>query len=149
MQNPRRMPHGERTHSTSDWISRLQEPTKVSELSPLAQRLVFSLRLTAVYRKARRDPLAELTSRLGSMTVAVKTLELVETLASSWPEPLQVRRCCCLIASHDEVTIGRALEAVVAGNRCEHDLQLADLVGPAGCERLWQAATGLVTAELA
>ena len=79
------------TDEAADWVTQLQKPTKISELSPLAQRLIFSLRLIAVYRKAGKDPFAELASRLGSLVVAAKSLQLVEALAHAWPDPVQVR----------------------------------------------------------
>ncbi|MDA0820134.1 MAG: hypothetical protein O2879_04360 [Proteobacteria bacterium] len=71
--------HGEETRGAAGWIARLHVPAKVNDLSPIAQRFIFSLRVVAVYSKDGRDPLAELTSRLGSVTIVVKSLKLVES----------------------------------------------------------------------
>ena len=108
--------HGGETRGAAGWIARLHVPATVNDLSPIAQRFIFSLRVVAVYRKAGREPLAELTSRLGSITVAVKSLQLVESMAHVWPEPVHVQRCCCQILSHHELTIARALEAIAENN---------------------------------
>ena len=135
--------------SASEWIAKLSEPNKVSEFPPLVQRFIFSLRLIAVYRKAGKDPFAELSSRLGSMTVASKALQLIEVIAHAWPEPVQVRRCCCQIASHDEVSIGQALLAVAERDRAVFDLTLSDILPSAARDAVWAPAKELVVAEFA
>lgn len=137
------------TDEAADWVTQLQKPIKISELSPLAQRLIFSLRLIAVYRKAGKDPFAELASRLGSLVVAAKSLQLVEALAHAWPDPVQVRRCCCQLVSHDEVTIARALQAVANRERANFDRQLVGLLPHEAQIDIWTAANELVAAEFA
>ena len=138
---------GEQIQNVADWIAKLQEPPKISDLSPLAQRFVFSIRLIAVYRKAGRDPVSELTARLGSLTVAIKALQLVEVLAHAWPDPVQVRRCCCQIASHDELTMSAALQSVADGDHNAFDQQLSDLIPREVRDAIWTSASELVIAE--
>lgn len=139
--------HGGEIRGAADWIASLQVPAKVNDLSPIAQRFIFSLRVVAVYRKAGRDPLAELTSRLGSITVAVKSLQLVESMAHVWPERVQVRRCCCQMLSHDEHTMARALEAVAENNQVDFDDQLVDLLPSDARKAIASAAGELIVAE--
>lgn len=135
--------------SASEWIAKLKEPRKVSELTALEQHFVFSLRLIAVYRRAGRDPLAELTTRLGSVTVAVKALQLVENMAQAWPEPVQLRRCCCQIASHDELTMAAVVGAAAWARRELAEEALSGLLRPERIESIWAAALELVAAEYA
>lgn len=140
---------GRHSLSASEWIAKLQEPRKVSELTVLEQRFVFSLRLIAVYRRAGRDPLAELTSRLGSVTVAVKAIQLVEAIAYAWPEPVQLRRCCCQTASHDELTMAAVVGAAARARRDLAEEELSGLLRPERIECVWGAALELVAAEYA
>lgn len=139
--------HGGETRGAAGWIARLHVPATVNDLSPIAQRFIFRLRVVAVYRKAGRDPLAELTSRVGSITVAVKSLQLFESMAHVWPKPVHVQRCCCQILSHDELTIARALEAIAENNVDGFDAQLADLMPSDTRKTIANAAGELIVAE--
>lgn len=139
--------HGEEIRGAADWIARLQVPAKVNDPSPIAQRFIYSLRVVAVYRKAGRDPLAELTSQLGSITVAVKLLQLVESLAHVWPDSVQVRRWCCQMLSYDEHTMARALEAIAESNGDAFNDQLADLLPSDARKTIASAASELIVAE--
>ena len=138
---------GEQTQKVADWIAKLQEPLKISDFSPLAPRFVFSLRVIAVHRKAGRDPVGELTARLGSVTVAIKALQLVEVLAHAWPDPVQVRRCCCQMLSHDELTMSAALQSVADGDRSAFDQHLSDLLPREARDAIWSSASELAIAE--
>jgi len=135
--------HGGETRGAAGWIARLHVPATVNDLSPIAQRFIFRLRVVAVYRKAGREPLAELTSRLGSITVAVKSLQLVESMA----HVVHVQRCCCQILSHHELTIARALEAIAENNVDGFDAQLADLMPSDTRKTIANAAGELIVAE--
>jgi len=141
--------HGDPTQNLANWIAKLKEPGKLSDLSPIAQRFVFSLRLVAVYRKAGRDPVAELTARMGTVTVAVRALQLIESFAHAWPDPLQLRRCCCQLLSFDELTLSAALQAAADGERCVFEHQLADMLPSEVRETVWASAIEYVTAEFA
>ena len=138
---------GKQIAGSADWIERLGLPTKITQLSPIAQRFIFSLRLIAVHRKAGRDPVGELTTRLGSVSVAIKTLQLVEICAQAWPDPIQVRRCCCQMTSHDELTLSMALDAARNGDRGAFDQQLSDLLPREVRDAVWVATSELVIAE--
>ena len=140
---------GDQTQKLTDWIANLKEPGKLCDLSPIAQRFVSSLRLVAVYHKAGRDPVSELTLRMGSMTVAVRALQLIESFAHVWPDPLQVRRCCCQLLSHDEMTVAAALQAATDGERYAFEHQLADMLPDEARESVWASAIEYVTAEFA
>ncbi len=135
--------------NSSSWIARLQEQPRVDELDTLAIRFVFSLRLIAIHRQAKRDPVPELAARLGNLTSAIAALELVETLAQIWPETIQVGRACCRGLTLDEVTLGRAFEAVTARDRAAFAHQLDGLLKASRVDLLWEQALTFVAAEYA
>ncbi|XUU61740.1 DNA-directed RNA polymerase subunit beta' [Erythrobacter sp. HA6-11] len=131
------------------WIKKLQERPRVDELDTLAVRFVFSLRLIAIHRQAKRDPVPELAAKLGNITSAIAALDLVETLTSVWPEPIQVGRACCRGLTLDEVTLGRAVQAVSARDREGFSLQLDGLIKASRVDILWEQALTFVAAEFA
>lgn len=129
-------------------IEKLKERPQVDDFHPLAVRFVFSLRLIALHRRAKRDPVPELAARLGNVTAAIAALELSETIAAIWPEPVRVGRACCRCLTFDEVTLGRALEAVVVRDRLAFNHQLEGLLKPGRIDLVWEQAMTLVAAEL-
>lgn len=131
------------------WLLRLQAPTSITTLPALAARFLYSLRLIALYRSAGRDPAAELAVRLESMSAALHALELSGAIQHCWPEPVVVSRFCCDMLSHDELTIGRMIEAAACHDRAECTRQLDGLLRPERIAILWDAAVQLVGAELA
>lgn len=134
---------------TAHWIERLKQPRAMETLHPVAARFIHALRLIAIHARAGRDPTAELALRLGSMAVAVKALQLVDSIGASWPEPLQLRRFCCRVLSHDEATIAALLEAAWHNRQEQFELQLDGLLGPARCQRLWADCVELIACEAA
>ena len=134
--------------TASATIARLAEPARVGALGPIAGRFVHALRLVALYERARRDPVPELATRLGSVACAARALTLSQAIAATWPENIHVSRFCCGLMSHDEATIGAMIDAAANRDREGFDAAIAGLIRPDRVERLWQAALGLVTAEL-
>ncbi|KWV91183.1 DNA-directed RNA polymerase subunit beta' [Erythrobacter sp. YT30] len=128
-------------------IADLARPPRLSNLHPIAARFVYSLRLIAVHEHARRDPVAELAVRLGSMDVAAKSLSMAKVIARVWPENIQVSRFCCGLMSHDEATIGYMIEATAHRDRAAFDRVLEGLIRPGRAQALWDASIDLVAAE--
>ena len=143
-ESPRRSAAQE-THQS--WIERLARPPSIDGLHPIAARFVYSLRLVALHQQAGRDPVPELTQRLGSISGAISALGLAETIAYAWPEAVQLRRFCCQRLSHDETTIGRIVGAAWEGDRCAFDAELCGLVRVDRIERLWDDALDFVQAD--
>lgn len=135
------------TSGAKQWVAALAEPPAIMSLHPVAARLVYSLRLVAAYQRVGRDPAPELAQRLGQIAIAIKTLQLLETIGHAWPEAVNVRRFCCVRLSHDEMTLGRMLEAVWSGDEEAFGRQLDGLVRPDRVERIWNDAVDLVMAE--
>ena len=144
-----------RRHSDSqsdrfrDQIAALRDMPKVADLHPAAARFVYSLRLVAAYKRAKRDPAAELAQRLGSIHVAIKALQLVEAIGHAWPEPILVQRFCCGCLSHDERTLGAMLDAAWRHDRAAFNEQLTGLVRNERIDRVWDNALQVVMAEAA
>ncbi|WP_394730578.1 DNA-directed RNA polymerase subunit beta' [Altererythrobacter sp. GH1-8] len=141
------MRHAKPVNAVS-WVEKLKEQVRVDDLNALALRFVYSLRLIAIHRRARRDPVPELAAKLGNVTAAIAALDLTETIAAIWPEPVRVGRACCRCLTFDEVTLARALEAVVARDRPAFNHQLEGLLKPGRIDLVWEQAMTLVAAEL-
>lgn len=137
------------TERFAEQISALREASRITDLHPVAARFIYSLRLVAAYKRAKRDPAAELANRLGSIQTAIKALQLVETIGHSWPEPVLVQRFCCGCLSHDERTLGAMLDAAWHNDRASFNEQLAGLVRSERIDRVWDDALQLVMAEAA
>lgn len=129
-------------------IAKLSETPRLQSLDPIAARFIYSLRLIAVHQRAGRDPVPELATRLASVGVAAKALALSQTLAAVWPENLHVSRFCCCKLTHDEATIGAAVQAAGARDRPAFERSVYGLLRPERTERLWGDVLGLVEAEL-
>lgn len=132
-----------------EWIRRLRQPPSISGQHPVSARFIYSLRLVAIHRRAGRDPTAELATRLGSVAVAVKALQLIEGLCRAWPEPINLNRFCCQALSHDEATISVMVDAAWRNRPGEFTDQLAGLLRPDRIDRLWSDAIELVASEAA
>lgn len=142
------MPQSQRTAAANATIARLAEPPRMANLNPIAARFLHSLRLIAHYQQARRDPVAELAARLGSIDVAAKSLALSQTIGAAWPENISVSRFCCGLLSHDEASIAALVEAATARDRARFEAEIVGFVRPDRIERLWDATQDLVMAEL-
>lgn len=133
----------------ADWVERLSLARATESLHPVAARFIHALRLIAIHSRAGRDPTAELVLRLGSMAVAVKALQLTDSLGACWPEPIQLRRFCCGALSHDEATIAALVEAAWRNRQDRFEFQLDGLLRPEQSQRLWVDCVELVASESA
>ena len=140
---------GSKSERFGDQIAALQEVPRIADLHPVAARFVYSLRLVAAYKRARRDPAAELATRLGSIHVAIKALQFVEAIGHAWPEPVLVQRFCCGCVSHDERTVAALLDAAWRNDRAAFNEQLTGLVRSERIDRVWDDALQLAMAEAA
>lgn len=129
-------------------IARLAQPPRVAEHHPLAARFIYSLRLIAIHDRAKRDPVPELTTRLGSVEAAAKSLALAQVIQCTWPEDIHIARFCCGLMSHDEATIAGMLSSAVNRDRAAFDHSVHGLIRPDRVHRLWDAVLELVAAEM-
>lgn len=141
------MPNRAQTNSSRQWIALLQKVPRIDELSPIAARFVYSLRLIALHERARRDPVPELAARLQNVMAATKSLSLAHAISANWPENIHASRFCCGLLTHDEMTIGMMIQAAEQGDHGGFESQLSGLIRPQRIELLWQEALDLVMAE--
>lgn len=133
---------------TRSLVAELAKPSRLEAQGPLAARFIYSLRLIAAHERVSRDPVPELTLRLGGVEIAAKALFLSQAIASCWPENVHVSRFCCCHLTHDEATIGAMLDAAACGSRADFEASIAGLVRPDRIERLWDGALALLSAEM-
>jgi hypothetical protein len=131
-----------------DIIARLAAPPRVEALGPIGGRFVHALRLIALHERVGRDPVPELSVRLGGVEIAAKALMLAHTISASWPESIHVSRFCCRLLSHDETTIGLFVDAAANGDRHGFEGALSGLIRADRMSRLWEGALALAAAEL-
>ena len=130
-----------------DIIARLAQPVRMEALHPLAARFVYSLRLIAMHEQARRDPVPELATRLGSVECAAKALALSSAIAATWPEDVHLARFCHPLLSHDEATIGALIGCAATRDRLGFEAAIEGLIRPDRVHRLWDGVLALVAAE--
>ena len=132
---------------TADLVQKLAEPKRLTALGPIAARFLYSLRLIALHDRVKRDPVPELTVRLGGVEIAAKSLALSQAVASTWPEDVHVSRFCCQALTHDEATIGAIIDCACYRDRPGFEEQVQGLIRPERIHRLWDAVLALVAAE--
>ncbi|MEL6485778.1 MAG: DNA-directed RNA polymerase subunit beta' [Pseudomonadota bacterium] len=129
-------------------IEDLARVPRIETFGPIAARFVYSLRLIALHERAHRDPVPELTVRLGGVQIAAKSLALSHAITGVWPEDIHVSRFCCQCLTHDEETIAALVEHTVQRRREDFAAQIEGLIRPDREHRLWDAAFALVVAEM-
>lgn len=133
---------------TSRIIEDLAKVPRIESYGPIAARFIYSLRLIALHERARRDPVPELTVRLGGVEIAAKALALSQAITGVWPEDIHVSRFCFQCLTHDEETIAALVEHTVQRRRADFAAQIEGLIRPDREHRLWDAAFALVVAEM-
>ncbi|MEM6858901.1 MAG: DNA-directed RNA polymerase subunit beta' [Pseudomonadota bacterium] len=129
-------------------IEDLAQVPRIEAFGPIASRFIYSLRLIALHERARRDPIPELTARLGSVEIAAKALALSQAVTATWPEDIHVSRFCCQCLTHDEATLASVIDCAVARDRVGFEQQVHGLIRPEREGRLWDAVFALVLAEM-
>lgn len=129
-------------------LAGLARPPRIEEAGPLAARFVYALRLIALHERARRDPVPELATRLGSVEVAAKALALGQAISVNWPENIYVARFCCPLLSHDEATIAALIDSAAQGDRKGFESAIEGFVRPDRIHRLWEPVLALIAAEM-
>ena len=124
-------------------IAALGRPLDLRGLNLAALHAVMAVRLCALFDRAQREPLAELTQRFRSFEAASAVLELVREITSTWPEPFVTNRPCCLALSPDEATLAAMVRQAATGNRADFSASLEGFVRKERHERLY---TGTVRA---
>ena len=133
--------------NATNFVESLAAPVRVDTLGPIAGRFIYSLRLIALHNRVRRDPVPELTVRLGGVEIAAKSLALSQAVSATWPEDIHVSRFCCAFLTHDEATIGKLVDCACQRDRGGFEAQIDGLIRPERIHRLWDGVLALVASE--
>lgn len=98
-------------------LAQLARPEDLRALSLPVLHVVMAMRLSALFERAGRDPLVEMTTRFASVTAAEQMLALVRLIGRSWPEPYTAGRPCCLHMTPDERTLAGMVRAAAKADR--------------------------------
>ena len=98
-------------------VAQLSRAPDIRALALSAFHIVMSARLSALFDRAQREPLAELTQRFRSFEAASAVLALLSEVRTSWPEPFVVNRPCCTGLSPDEFTLAGLVRSALRGDR--------------------------------
>lgn len=128
-------------------IAALARPMDVRALPLPAVHVVMSLRLCALFERAGREPVSELSTRFGSVTAALAVLELARTVARCWPEAYIAGRPCCMGMTPDEATLAATARAAADADRAGFARTLDGFV-PAGLHDALFAAVLCCVTEL-
>ena len=120
-------------------VARLAQEPDLRTQSYGAVQLVMTMRLRAIFERAERDPVAELSARLCSVPAAVAALELCDRIALAWPDAFAVGRPCCVKMSPDEHTLAQMAQRARAGDRAGFADLLDGFIRPSRHDRLYDA----------
>ncbi len=129
-----------------DALARLSRLGDVRSLSLAALHIVMAMRLCALFERAGRDPVVELSQRFGSVSAAGAMLDLAGQVGLCWPERYHASRPCCLAMTPDEWTVAQLCKAIEAGSRKQFVAVLAGFVRRERHDRLFDAAARVVGA---
>lgn len=120
-------------------ISRLAQQPDLRVQSFGAVHLVMTMRLRAIFERAERDPIAELSARLCSVPAAIAALELCDQVCTVWPESFALHRPCCVKLSPDEHTLAQMARCARGGDRAAFSAVLEGFVRTSRHDNLFDA----------
>lgn len=126
-------------------IADLARPGDVRALRLPLLHVVMSLRLCALFERAEREPLAELSTRFASFTAARAVLDLARTIRAVWPEAYVCARPCCMKMTPDEATLAALGRAALSGDRAAFTRQIDGFIRSDRHERLHGAMLAALT----
>ena len=143
----RSKPHSAQSEpQAKDVLGRLFRVGDIRRLSLAGLHLVMAMRLFALFERAGRDPLEELSQRFGSVSAAIAMVDLADQIVQCWPERYHASRPCCLAMTPDEWTVAHLCSAVEAGSRARFVAVLDGFVRRDRHDRLFDAAVRIVAA---
>ena len=98
-------------------IERLRQTPRIDDLTLVGLRAVMCFRVLALCSTAGREPVAELSGRLGSVGEAVGFLALADEAGKCWPENFTVMRPCCRLLSPDEASMAMMIQTARNADR--------------------------------
>jgi len=129
-------------------IARLAQPPRLADQDAIAARFIHALRLIALHERVGRDPVPELSARLGSVEIAARALQLSLAIAASWPENVRVACYCAPVLTPDEATIAALVTGASRGSRPAFEDAIDGFVRPDRAQRLWVPVLAMIDAEM-
>lgn len=111
-------------------IAELARPADIRALHLPVLHVVMTLRLCALFERAGRDPLAELSTRFGNISAARQMLRLAEMATRVWPERYMTARPCCTGMTPDERTMANLARAAMNGDRAAFGREITGFIKP-------------------
>lgn len=130
----------------SPTVRSLALPADLRALPRPALHVVMAMRLAALFERAGRDPVGELTCRLRSVTAALEFCELQRRVVRAWPEPYLASRPCCLGMTPDETTLAGMIRTAAARDRAAFGRVIAGFVRADRHDTLFEACIKTVAA---
>jgi hypothetical protein len=118
-------------------LSQLAAPRDVRQLPVAAMHAVFAMRLCVLCQSVDRDPVDELTKRLGNSLAARRFLLVFEMIGAAWPGAFTIARPCCLWLTCDEIALAEMMTAAAMQNRASFDRSIEEMLGEDARERLF------------
>jgi hypothetical protein len=120
-------------------ISRLAQQPDLRAQPFGAVHLIMTMRLRAIFERAERDPIAELSARLCSVPAAIAALELCDQVCAVWPEAFAIHRPCCVKLTPDEHTLALMAHCARGGDRTAFSAVLDGFVRTSRHDNLFDA----------
>ncbi len=120
-------------------VARLAQQPDLRVQSFGSVHLVMTMRLRAIFERAERDPIAELSARLCSVPAAIAVLELCDQVCAVWPEAFTIHRPCCVKLSPDEHTLAQMARCARGGDRAGFSAVLDGFVRTSRHDNLYDA----------
>ena len=116
-------------------------PPSLADQPPPQTRLIRAFRLTVLFGKAGKCPIAQIMPLVGGMAAAAHFVRVVQVLGAHWPEAIRIYRPCCPKISADEMLLLDMVNFMVG----------RDLAGFRAllCDMLTEEAIGAIEVEIA
>ncbi|WP_408589479.1 hypothetical protein [Novosphingobium sp.] len=118
-------------------IAALGRSPDLRALSLVGVKVITALRLCALAERDGLDPSPDLARRFHNLEAAFAVVDLAQTMARVWPEPIMVNRPCCLCLSPDEATLANMLRAAARADRAGFGDAMAGFIRADRHEALW------------
>lgn len=113
----------------------------LNELPEPQARLVRAFRLTVLFGKAGKCPIAHIMPMVGGLAAATHFVRVVQVLGAHWPEPIRIYRPCCPQSSPDEMLLLDMINCMVQRDLAGFRSLLSDMLN--------EEAIGAIQTEMA
>ena len=111
------------------------------ELPEPQAQLVRAFRLTVLFGKAGKCPIAHIAPMIGGVASAAQFVRVVHVLGAHWHDAIRIYRPCCPQISPDEILLLNLINAMVLRDAAAFRAMVRDILD--------EAATAAVQTEIA